>query len=153
MTQIINTLGSAKDSKKTAIKRKLFINKKIQLSYLFNILLFQIISCFSILFIGSWLLFFKIDNCVKVYQEPAIMKIMLIILVIVNVGAFFWSVFFLRSIAGPVKKIQLVLRDISEGKLPEKHVAFRTNDFFQELLPDLNAALDKIKQMAEINNL
>ena len=139
------------EKKKKVEKRKLFVNSKIQFTHIFNILLFQIISFASILVTGSWLLFFKIDHNVTTAKDPEIVKAMIIVLVILNLGAFIWSVLFLRSVAGPVKKIQIVLRQIAAGDIPAKEIKFRKNDFFKEILPDLNSAIGKINHYKNNN--
>ncbi|MDY0359947.1 MAG: hypothetical protein RBR08_00685 [Desulforegulaceae bacterium] len=132
------------ENSKQGLKRKFFVNSKIQFSRLFNLILFQIISFASILVTGSWILFFKIDQRVTMLKEPLIVKTMIIFLIVLNLGVFIWSVLFLRSVAGPVKKIQIILKNIADGNVLEEEVKFRKNDFFTEILPDLNAAIKKI---------
>lgn len=132
------------ENSKQGLKRKFFVNSKIQFSHLFNLILFQIISFASILVTGSWILFFKIDQRVTMLKEPLIVKTMIIVLIVLNLGVFIWSVLFLRSVAGPVKKIQIILENIADGNVLEEEVKFRKNDFFTEILPDLNAAIKKI---------
>ncbi|MCK5162530.1 MAG: methyl-accepting chemotaxis protein [Desulfobacula sp.] len=131
---------------KNTIKRKYLINKKFQLSNALKITAIQI-PCILVTGISiSWFYLIFMDNRLYTDSNPGIFLHMFFLIILLSCGVIFFSIRFTHSIAGPVQKTGVVLRQIANGNLPEKKIKFRKKDSFKNLSNDLNHMIDSIRK-------
>jgi sensor histidine kinase YesM len=56
------------------------------------------------------------------------------------------SIWYMHRVAGPIYRTHQILKQIVSGQLPPRLVEFRKNDYFKEILPDLNRVIELLRK-------
>ena len=136
---------------KNRIKRKYIVNKKFQVGNALKIIAIQIPCILTSIFLTSWFCLIFMDNRLYTSSNPGIFIHMFFLCILISCGVLFFSIRYTHSIAGPVHKTGLVLRQIAEGNLPKKKIVFRKKDSFADLSDDLNYMIDALKKEHSAN--
>jgi len=59
------------------------------------------------------------------------------------------SIWFMHRVAGPIYRTHQVLKQIIKGEIPPRMVEFRKNDYFKEILPDLNRVVEIVRKQKQ----
>jgi len=70
---------------------------------------------------------------------------LIIIFVIGIVLVYGLSLWYMHRVVGPIYRTHSILKQIAAGETPQKIVAFRKNDYFKEILPDLNKVIEIVR--------
>lgn len=125
-------------------KRKYLINKKLQLGTALLVLAIQI-PCILATGLGmSWFYLIYLDDRTTSSLYRGVAAEMGVTGLSLALGVLFVSIYLTRSVAGPIIKTGMVLRELAQDRLPEKKITFRKNDWFKELAMDLNVLADRM---------
>ena len=123
------------------IRRRYLVNKQFQLGYTGIILAAQCLVALTVALTVSWFYLFVMDRRMICDHNSAFFWHLWITILVVTVFLIVWSIRYTHSIAGFVRKLSIVLREASEGKIPDTPVHFRKKDPFGWLAADLSACL------------
>ncbi|ABA88132.1 type IV pilus prepilin peptidase PihH, putative [Syntrophotalea carbinolica DSM 2380] len=129
-------------------RRNYFINKPFQLAFAGNMLVITFLACvFTALYV-SWMFVYVLDDRLLVggvLNGYYLLKIGLMLAGLVT-GVVIWTILRTHAIAGPIYRVQKILRDAAEGRFPQRPIAFRRGDAFMGLAEDLNRCLDSMQR-------
>lgn len=131
---------------KKKYRRKYLVNGRYQLA---QALVAVLANAFAVLLTGALLAWFYLvvwDGSLAVNHNRLIPLYLAGSLTVVVFSSSYFSLRSSRSVAGMMKKLQMVLEDAGRGVLPERQVRFRKSDYFQELEAPLNACLEQLRK-------
>ncbi|NOQ51114.1 MAG: hypothetical protein GQ578_02685, partial [Desulfuromonadaceae bacterium] len=112
------------------IRRKYLVNKQFQLGYTGIILVVQCLVALTVGLTVSWFYLFVMDRRMVSDHNTAFFWHLWITILVVTVFLIIWSIRYTHTIAGFAHKLSIVLREASEGKIPDNPVQFRKKDPF-----------------------
>lgn len=127
------------------IRRRYLVNKQFQLGYTGIIVAVQCLVALTVGLTVSWFYLFVMDRRMVSDHNTAFFGHLWITILVVTVFLIVWSIRYTHSIAGFVRKLSIVLREASDGKIPDAPIQFRKKDPFEWLAADLNACLKTMK--------
>ena len=126
----------------TKFKRKFLVNPPFQLKQVSVLLVANILIVFLISALLSWFYLIAWDGSVAYNHNQRIPEYIAVCTLLVTLATIYISLRRSRSIAGMMKKIQVVLEDAAIGILPARKLTFRRSDYFQQLAAPLNDCLE-----------
>ncbi len=136
-------------------RKKVFVDRSLQLRFARFMLLFMFMSCAITACIVFYFTFAALsDKLVGIYPQGRLIEIFRsaylafgLGLLLVTPIIFYGAVIFSHRIAGPLPKIYRVLRSIGDGQWDQKLV-LRKNDELKELADAINDMAAKLKERA-----
>ncbi|WP_448871229.1 hypothetical protein [Desulfobulbus propionicus] len=127
-------------------RRRLLINSRYQLRNLAVILTANLVLMLLIAVLISmfYLLFFRgnlacdHNRLFPLYLGGLALAVMLLLTL--------WSLYRSRSVAGMMRKIELVLAGTAQGHLPEEPLAFRKDDYFATMAVPINGCIARMRR-------
>ena len=144
--------------KKRNRRKKILVNKPVQFTFTGLTIYFTLIT---IIIIGSFTYFITLNTIisqlelenklVNVYEIVKNINIFLlkrfgIFILILIILVFYLEIRFLHRVAGPLFRIERVLREIAEGKDIEP-IRLRKKDFYKSLADAVNKVIEYIKKL------
>ena len=137
--------------------RNILINPKMQIQYaIFMVFLSMIFA--AIIGLTIW---FTVNNVLVAEYSPAgqerhlivfeqVYQLLFVRLVAVFIMGilltYFLSIWYMHRVAGPIYRTHQILKQIVSGQIPGRLVEFRKNDYFKEILPDLNRVIEILRK-------
>lgn len=121
-------------STKKHVRRKFLVDKKFQLGFVFFASIFMGMISIAIGITIPWILAGEMDILNLIGGSVALVVIFLLV-----------CVAFSHSIAGPVFKMGKIIRQVTDGNIPDYPFSFRKTDPFHGLASDFNQLIEMIK--------
>ncbi len=130
-------------------RRRLLVNSRYQLTHLAVTLTANVVLMLLMATLISWfyLLFFK-GNLVCDHNRLFPLYLAAIALMVVMFLTL-WSLVRSRTVAGMMRKLELVLRAAAVGNLPDRPMAFRKHDPFAGLAEPLNGCFVRMRRLEQ----
>ncbi|MCG8552940.1 MAG: hypothetical protein MI799_21240 [Desulfobacterales bacterium] len=124
---------------KKKYKRKIIVNPRLQLGWAFFVAMLQLPGIVITGFIMSWFYLIYLDENLNASCNTSALVVLAVACLMLILGAVVFIVRRTTSVAGPLKKLQILISEMARGRAPENRIAFRKGDWFSELENDLNA--------------
>lgn len=134
---------------KKKFKRKVIVNPRLQLGWALFVAALQVPGILITGFIMSWFYLIYMDNNLAVSYNTSSLVVLTVSGLLLIAGV---TVFIARrttAIAGPIKKLRILMAEMAQGHPPENPIIFRKGDWFSELENDLNAMSRTLSQSNE----
>ena len=128
------------------IKRKIIVNPKLQLGWAFFVAMLQLPGIVITGFAMSWFYLIYLDNNLIVSCNTRALVVLTVLCLFLIIGVIVFIARRTTSIAGPVKKLRILMSEMAQGRVPENPITFRKGDWFSELEKDLNALAQSMNQ-------
>ncbi|PHR27270.1 MAG: hypothetical protein COA36_09800 [Desulfotalea sp.] len=127
-------------------KRKYLVDASFQLSQVSVLIVANVLIILLISALLSWFYLIAWDGSTAYNHNQRIPIYIAVITALIIISTVFLSFRRSRSIAGMMKKIQVVLEDAALGILPERKLTFRKGDHFQQLATPLNDCIELLRK-------
>ncbi len=135
---------------KNKFKRKVIVNPKLQLGWAFFVAVLQIPGILLTGFAMSWFYLIYLDSNLTVSCNTSSLVILAILCLLFIAGVLFFIARRTTTIAGPIKKLRIIMSEMAQGHPPEQHISFRKGDWFSELENDLNTMSRTLNQTNKV---
>jgi len=135
-----------KDMFKGRFKRRYLVDKHYQLSQSLGLVATHILVALCAVLMTVWFYLFVIDRRLVHNHNSALLNYLLVGVVLLILLVVYAALRHSHRIAGVMFKLDMIFKNIDEGKYPEKPVGFRRRDYFHWLVPSLNRALDRCRE-------
>jgi hypothetical protein len=131
---------------KKKFKRKIIVNPKLQLGWAFFVAILQLPGIVITGFVMSWFYLIYLDNNMNASCNTQALVVMAVLCLFLISAAIVFVVRRTTTVAGPVKKLQILMSEMAQGRAPENRITFRKGDWFSELENDLNAVSQSVNR-------
>ncbi len=139
--------------KKRFPRKKLILHHPFQWKMVGTVLLSTVISSTVTAFAVNWFYLFGKSSIQTSSNEQVLFTVLVATVAVI-------AIFLLRTlytthrIAGPIHKLESVVRDVQRGMLPQQPLKFRAKDSFHSLAEQINPLFELIRsQQEEIDRL
>jgi len=139
--------------KKRYTRKKLILHHPFQWKLAGTVLLAALISSVVTAFAVNWFYLFG-KSSIQSSSNEQVLFIVLVATAAVIIVFLVRTLYTTHRIAGPIHKLESVVRDIQCGILPDQPLKFRAKDSFHTLAEQINPLFELIRsQQEEINRL
>ncbi|MBN2793684.1 MAG: hypothetical protein JXQ81_14320 [Desulfuromonadales bacterium] len=126
-------------------KRRYLVDKRYQLSQTLGLVATHLLVALCGVIMTAWFYLFIIDRRLIHNHNSALLNYLLVCAALLILLVVYAALRHSHRIAGVMFKLDMIFKNIGEGKYPEKPVGFRRRDYFHWLVPSLNRALDRCR--------
>jgi hypothetical protein len=135
-----------RDMIKGRFKRRYLVDKRYQLSQSLGLVATHLLVALCGVIMTAWFYLFMVDRRLVHNHNGALLNYLLVCAALLILLVVYASLRHSHRIAGVMFKLEMIFKNIGEGKYPEKPVGFRRRDYFHWLVPSLNRALDRCRE-------
>lgn len=132
-------------------KRKYLVDARFQLRQVVVLIIANLLLVSLISALLSWFYLIVWDGSTAYNHNQLIPVYVAVFALLVICCTVIFSLRRSRSIAGMMKKLQLVLEDAALGVVPEKELTFRKSDYFKQLATPLNDCFALIRASQNVD--